>query len=183
MTCSKPVYSRRTTLWGVVSHLKAFYPGHRVSHGVGGRAADNRQKPRIDSNAEPQISDSYQNSLRTIDHWRYFLKYVAHSAAGSPGRSDKLNIWNSRMIRSLAHLARDTSRSAVRLATLLTVCLCGPISAAAATMEPIRFDGTALPLPKPDFASLLQGELVDMTVPLSRPDLSDILPKSTATLA
>ena len=87
------------------------------------------------------------------------------------------------MIRSLAHLASDTSRSAVRLATLLAVCLCGPISAAAATMEPIRFDGTALPLPKPDFASLLPGELVDMTVPLSRPDLSDILPKSTATLA
>ena len=87
------------------------------------------------------------------------------------------------MIRSLAHLARDTSRSAVRLATLLTVCLCSLISAAAATMEPIRFDGTALPLPKPDFASLLPGELVDMTVPLSRPDLSEILPKSTATLA
>ena len=86
------------------------------------------------------------------------------------------------MIRSLAHMAKDTSRRALRLATALTVCFVGPVAAIAATMEPIRFDGSALPQPKPDFVSLMPGELVEMTVPFTRPDLSNILPKATATV-
>ncbi|MGC6454434.1 MAG: peptidoglycan DD-metalloendopeptidase family protein [Candidatus Puniceispirillaceae bacterium] len=52
----------------------------------------------------------------------------------------------------------------------------------AAAMEPIRTDGMAVPMPKPDIAVLYPGETVSMEIPTSRPDPQSILPRATRTV-
>ena len=96
----------------------------------------------------------------------------------------------ARMAPRMAHGNSLFSRAAAHLASAFTVTvLAAPLLVAATfstpglAMEPIRTSGTVLPLPKPDFVLSLPSEPVLMTLPVARPDLNDILPKSTATIS
>lgn len=142
----------------------------------------------------PQISDSYQIFLHSIDQKSYSFKYTARICNGDTvaGPVNRF-VWNGQMIRSLARLAGTKATNpmcltglvsaavaAVKSLSLITATVIA--SASAFAMEPIRSDGMPLPVAKPDFALSLPSETVTMTLPLARPDLADILPKSTATV-
>ena len=97
------------------------------------------------------------------------------------------------MVRSFAHVAHGNSlviRAAARVASALSITLLtapiivtATVSTSGLAMEPIRTTGIVLPLAKPDFALSLPSEPILMTLPVARPDLNDILPKSTATIS
>ena len=96
------------------------------------------------------------------------------------------------MIRSFARMPHGNSlfsRAAFTASAFILTVLAAPVLVTATfttsglAMEPIRTNGTLLPLPKPDFALSLPSEPVLMTLPVARPDLNDILPKSTATIS
>ena len=97
------------------------------------------------------------------------------------------------MVRSFAHVAHGNSlfiRAAARVASALSITLLtapiivtATVSTSGLAMEPIRTTGIVLPLAKPDFVLSLPSEPVLMTLPVTRPDLNDILPKSTATIS
>jgi len=79
-------------------------------------------------------------------------------------------------------------RSMIRLvasgATLVAPALALAVgsTAAFAAMEPIRSDGMATPVSKPDVSYLYPGEPVDIEIPTPRPDLQAILPRATRTV-
>jgi len=90
---------------------------------------------------------------------------------------------HSKLIRNMIRLdASGAKFSGVSFFAFLLGLTLGSATATAA-MEPIRSDGMALPVAKPDIAHLYPGEPVDIEIPTPRPDLQTILPRATRTVA
>jgi len=90
---------------------------------------------------------------------------------------------HSKLIRNMIRLdASGAKFSGVSFFAVLLGLTLGSATATAA-MEPIRSDGMALPVAKPDIAHLYPGEPVDIEIPTPRPDLQTILPRATRTVA
>jgi hypothetical protein len=96
------------------------------------------------------------------------------------------------LVCSACAWARTESRIGLAIATALAFCasqavatptgLAKHVTESEAALEPIFHDGLPLPLPRPDIALLYGAETVEITLPVKRPILEDVLPRSTRTL-